>query len=74
MINQENNSIALNCARKIRQKKLSDNTKEQYDRKFEHFIEWLREFDPQCFDKDGLFIRLRSETETETLETFFGHI
>lgn len=77
MADNTNNKVTksaenVTLARMMRGKKLSDNTKEQYDRKFDHFLLWLKDNYPNCFDANDNFIPL--SVETEIFEDFFGHI
>ena len=50
-----------------------DNTKKQYQRKFEHFRKWMEEKYPQCLREDDNTIDLAT-IEKSHLVQFFGHI
>lgn len=50
-----------------------ENTKRQYQRKYEHFRIWMKEKYPQCIGEDGTMINL-AMIEKSHLVQFFGHI
>lgn len=64
---------AMETAEEIIDGRKCENTKNQYNRKFEQFRQWIVEKYPECTLKDGVTVNLALLNKVH-MQDFFGHI
>ena len=64
---------AMETAEEIINGRKCENTKNQYNRKFEHFRQWIVEKYPECTLTDGVTVNHALINKVHT-QDFFGHI
>jgi hypothetical protein len=64
---------AMETAEEIIDGRKCENTKNQYNRKFEHFRQWIVEKYPECTLTDGVTVNLALLNKVH-MQDFFGHI